>query len=125
MNHETLIQEIIQKRGIIKLIHVTRKKNLKSIYKHGILPRKELDEKKIEYVFNDSKRLDGWVNANCISVTKLNPFLIKRFNERHNLKDSDWFEIHGHLKIFSKNLSCEINPNTCKDSLLNISYDEA
>ena len=49
MNHETLIQEIIQKRGIIKLIHVTRKKNLKSIYKHGILSRKELDEKKIDY----------------------------------------------------------------------------
>ena len=45
MNHETLIQEIIQERGIIKLIHVTRKKNLKSIYKHGILPRKELRKK--------------------------------------------------------------------------------
>ena len=30
MDHETLIQEIIQKRGIIKLIHVTRKKNLKT-----------------------------------------------------------------------------------------------
>ena len=29
MNHETLIQEIIQERGIIKLIHVTRKKKFK------------------------------------------------------------------------------------------------
>ena len=55
MNNELRIQEIIQKRGIIKLIHVTRKKNLKSIYEHGILPRKKLDEKKIEYVFNDNK----------------------------------------------------------------------
>lgn len=111
MNHETLIQEIIQKRGIIKLIHVTRKKNLKSIYTHGILPRKELDEKKIEYVFNDSKRLDGWVNANCISVTKLNPFLIKRFNERHNLKDSDWFEIHIKPSILTEKecIFCDTN----------------
>ena len=111
MNHETLIQEIIQRRGIIKLIHVTRKKNLKSIYEHGILPRKKLDEKKIEYVFNDNKRLDGWVNASSISVTKLNPFLIQSFNERHNLKDIDWFEIHIKPSILTEKecIFCDTN----------------
>ena len=111
MNNETLIKKIIQKRGIIKLIHVTRKKNLKSIYEHGILPRKELDEKKIEYAFNDNRRLDGWVNASCISVTKLNPFLIQKFNERHNLKSGDWFEIQIKPSILTENecIFCDTN----------------
>jgi len=111
MNNELRIQEIIQKRGIIKLIHVTRKKNLKSIYEHGILPIKKLDEKKIEYVFNDNKRLDGWVNASSISVTKLNPYLIQSFNERHNLKDSDWFEIHIKPSILTEKecIFCDTN----------------
>ena len=111
MNNELRIQEIIQKRGIIKLIHVTRKKNLKSIYEHGILPRKKLDEKKIEYVFNDNKRLDGWLNASSISVTKLNPFLIQSFNERHNLKRGDWFEIQIKPSILTVNecIFCDTN----------------
>ena len=34
MKYELKFQEIIQQKGILKLIHVTRKDNLKSILKH-------------------------------------------------------------------------------------------
>ena len=110
-NHPAEIQEIINKRDIRELIHFTRVKNLKSILSNGILPRKELDEKKIEYVFNDEKRLDGWVNASCISVTKINPFLIQKFNERYNLKNSDWFQIKIKPSILTENecIFCDTN----------------
>ena len=110
-NHPTEIQEIINKRNIRELIHFTRVKNLKSILSNGILTRKELDEKKIEYAFNDEKRLDGWVNASCISVTKINPFLIPKFNERYSLKNSDWFQIKIKPSILTENecIFCDTN----------------
>ena len=53
MKYELKFQEIIQQKGILKLIHVTRKDNLKSILKHGILPRQTLDKNKIKYFYND------------------------------------------------------------------------
>ena len=43
-NYPTKIQEIIQKRGIRKLIHFTRLKNLESIYKYGILTRDQIEK---------------------------------------------------------------------------------
>ena len=47
-NEITKIEEIIQKRSIRKLIHFTRIKNLKSIIDNGLLPRSELEKRKIK-----------------------------------------------------------------------------
>ena len=63
MKYELELQEIIQQKGILKLVHVTRKDNLKSILDNGILPRKTLDKYNIKYFYNDKKRLDDWLNA--------------------------------------------------------------
>ena len=51
MKYELELQEIIQQKGILKLVHVTRKDNLRSILDHGILPRKTLDKDKIKYFY--------------------------------------------------------------------------
>ena len=53
MKYELEFQEIIQQKGILKLVHVTRKDNLRSILDHGILPRKTLDKDKIKYLVID------------------------------------------------------------------------
>ena len=111
MNNELQFQEIIQKKGILKLVHVTRKDNLKSILKYGILPREQLDKNKIKYFYNDKKRLDGWLNAVCVSVTKLNPHLIKRFSYTYKLDKKDWFQIHIRPTILTniEAIFCETN----------------
>ncbi len=111
MKYELEFQEIIQKKGILKLVHVTRKDNLKSILNHGILPRKTLDKDKINYFYNDKKRLDDWLNAVCVSVTKLNPHLIKKFSHVYNLQKKDWFQIYIKPEVLTKidAIFCETN----------------
>ena len=111
MKYELEFQEIIQQKGILKLVHVTRKDNLRSILDHGILPRKTLDKDKIKYFYNDKKRLDDWLNAVCVSVTKLNPHLIKKFSHVYNLQKKDWFQIHIKPTVLTKidAIFCETN----------------
>ncbi len=67
-NYPTKIQEIIQKRGLRKLIHFTRLKNLESIYKYGILSRDQIEKEKIQVEFNDSWRRDAWLKTSSFSV---------------------------------------------------------
>ena len=111
MKYELKFQEIIQQKGILKLVHVTRRDNLKSILRHGIIPRQTLDKNKIKYYYNDKKRLDDWLDAVCVSVTKLNPHLIKKFSHVYNLKRKDWFQILIKPLILTKieAIFCETN----------------
>ena len=111
MKYELEFQEIIQQKGILKLVHVTRKDNLKSILKHGILPREELSNNKIKFIYNDQQRLDNWLNAVCVSVTKLNPHLIDKFSHVYKLKKKDWFQIHIKPSILTQisAIFCETN----------------
>ena len=55
MKYELKFQEIIQQKGILKLIHVTRKDNLKSILKYGILPRQTLDKERLSIFITTKK----------------------------------------------------------------------
>ena len=87
--------------GILKLVHVIRRDNLKSILKYGIIPRQTLDKNKIKYYYNDKKRLDDWLDAVCVSVTKLNPHLIKKFSHVYNLQKEIGFNIHINPVFFN------------------------
>ena len=49
MDDKEEILEIVKKRRISKLIHVTRKENLKSILNYGILPRVDLVKRNINF----------------------------------------------------------------------------
>jgi len=111
MDNKEEIVEIIKKRGISKLIHVTRKENLKSILNYGILPRDDLVKKNINFKFNDYDRYDKWEFTSCLSVTKLNPFLIKKFIERQKLNAKDFFEIHikPTILVYNQCIYCDTN----------------
>jgi len=73
------IREIIQKKQISKLIHVTSSDNVDSIKQHGLLPIQTLDEKQIDCQRNDYKRLDGHKDAVCLSVENPNIYLFNKF----------------------------------------------
>ena len=92
-NYPTKIQEIIQKRSIIKLVHFTRLKNLESIYKYGILTRDQIEKEEIQVEFNDNWRRDTWLKTSSFSVTNKNSYLFNVFVERYKTQESDWFEI--------------------------------
>ena len=80
---EYSIQEVLKNRNITKLIHVTNKKNLESILKHGLLSLTKLDEKGIDYEYNDPLRLENKRDAICLSVTDYNNFLFGSFQKKY------------------------------------------
>jgi hypothetical protein len=76
-------REIIKKRQITSIIHVTSSDNIESIKKHGLLSKKTLDDKKINYHFNDPLRLDLHTDAICLSVQEQNDYLFGEFEKRN------------------------------------------
>ena len=117
-NEITKIQEIIQKRSIRKLIHFTRIKNLKSIIDNGLLPRSELEKRKIKVDYNDNERMDKWLDASSLSISKKNSFLFPKFLERTNTNENDWIEILISPNIltdkFGECIYCDTNASNHK-----------
>lgn len=58
------IKKISEEKGLY-LFHFTRLENLPSIYVNGLVPRADLQE---DSYYNDQSRLDGFRNANCLSI---------------------------------------------------------
>lgn len=55
-------------REVPFLVHFTRTKNLRSILKHGIVPREQVDAETVVGTVNDNLRLDGQTSATCLSI---------------------------------------------------------
>ncbi len=71
---------VLRDRKIKYLVHFTDIKNLESILKNGIVPRKTLIDAKIDYHYNDNFRLDERIDSSCLSVEYPNTFLLDKFN---------------------------------------------
>lgn len=63
------IKQFCEERGIVELVHFTHAGNLPTITKFGLLSREELEKKGIHYYFNDQNRLEGMLNAVCLSIS--------------------------------------------------------
>jgi len=62
------MESILNERNIKYLYHFTRADNLKSIFEEGLLPRSELEKKKLKFILNDLPRYDKCKEANCTSI---------------------------------------------------------
>ena len=69
MKNKDKILEIIEKTNITQLIHFTKKQNIGSILKNGLLSINELKKRNINYLYNDPERKDNWDSAFSLSVT--------------------------------------------------------
>lgn len=83
-------KELIERRGIKRLVHFTRRNNLASILKNGILPITELKNRQIGYYANDENRYDGFPCAISLSVTNPNIELWEKFSSRN----FNWVKIY-------------------------------
>ena len=77
------IKELIEKREITKLIHVTASDNIASIKEFGILPKSDLENQQKKFHQNDFQRLDHHTDAICLSVTEPNNYLFSEFSKRN------------------------------------------
>ena len=86
------IMEEIKKRNITELLHFTDKRNIRTIKRYGLLGINNLKNKNIKFLPNDDKRLDSTENSGfiCLSISYLNHFLLKDFNERSK---KEWVKI--------------------------------
>lgn len=109
--NEISIHEVIKNRNITKLIHVTNKKNLDSILKHGILPLTNLEKDGIDYEFNDSLRLEKRRDAICLSVTDYNNFLFGSFQKKYPKNEYVVLEIDPQILLIEgiEKVFCDYN----------------
>ena len=63
------IVEAARTRRIEYLCHFTRKENLSSIQKYGLLSRQKLENAAMSFQSNDDQRFDGYRNSVSLSVT--------------------------------------------------------
>lgn len=79
---QQVIQQICRTRGIEVLAHFTRTCNLRSILKAGLLDRQTLEGWRDDEapVFNDRKRLDGFKEAVCLSISFPNHSMFHKYS---------------------------------------------
>ena len=72
------------KKKIKKLVHFTNIKNLESILKIGLLPRKELEDKNISFNYTDSQRYEGRKDCTSLSIEYPNYKMLKFKKDQYN-----------------------------------------
>lgn len=77
-----------QERRIKRLVHFTNVVNLSNIIKYGLLPISELDDKEIEYDYNDELRLDN--NPDSISISITSPNYKMFYKIRCEKEEENW-----------------------------------
>lgn len=92
-----LLKRALYERGIVDtylqggenlsyFVHFTDEDNLFSIFKNGILSRKEIEKRGIASKTNDEKRLDGALDYISISITHPNDIVLKNFINKGSIK---------------------------------------
>ncbi|MBQ7244713.1 MAG: DUF4433 domain-containing protein [Bacilli bacterium] len=75
-----LIRKEMKMRGITKLVHFSPYPNKDSILRNGLLSRAELRRRGMPFKFTDEKRLDGFLDAVCLSISNCNwPMLWSKY----------------------------------------------
>ena len=111
MQRQDRISNIIKTRNITQLVHFTKKQNINSIIKNGLLSIEELKKRNLEYIYNDPERRDDWNYAISLSITNKNLFLFESFKRRQKLNDSDFVEIKIDPSVIVDNecIFCDTN----------------
>ncbi len=64
-----MIKDYVEKNGISCLCHFTKISNLEGILENGLRPRVELVLGDEDFEHNDEFRLDGYMNATCLTIS--------------------------------------------------------
>lgn len=82
------IRRICQEIGIEYLTHFTNVENLKSILDNGLIGRSKLQERGLEFRYNDELRLDGQPQSTSLSISFPNYKMFYRYRTQSD--NSSW-----------------------------------
>lgn len=74
----------LYQRKIKKLIHFTSIRNLENILKLGLLPRKDLEDKNISFIYTDLQRYEGRKDCTSLSIEYPNYKMLKFKKDQYN-----------------------------------------
>ncbi|EPW7977058.1 DarT ssDNA thymidine ADP-ribosyltransferase family protein [Cronobacter turicensis] len=75
------VQDVIQQRNITRLFHFTHSDNLPSILENGLMSRTVLNEERQDYNYNDEFRVDGHLDAVCLSISYPNARMFYKYRQ--------------------------------------------
>ena len=105
--------DVCKYRNVSTLYHFTPIENLESILKHGILSINKLKEKNIQYVYNDSERLENQPDYICFSVEYPNGMLLRNYmRTRH--REYVLLEIDINVLNYKYARCCPVNAATAR-----------
>lgn len=94
------IRASVKTYEISNVIHFTRIENLESILEYGLLSRSILNKSKLIYEYQDEYRLDGRIDAICLSISFPNWQLLYKAIKRSGHEDS-WVVLELNPEILS------------------------
>ncbi|MBR5912959.1 MAG: DUF4433 domain-containing protein [Selenomonadaceae bacterium] len=118
---ENIFVALAKFRGIKFLVHFTKIENLPSIAKFGLLTRKNLDDKSLNYSYNDDTRRDNITNSLSLSITFPNYKMFYKYSGA----SEDWAVILLDAEKILGNIPCAFNyTNASNDNVKKISKEK-
>lgn len=76
-NHSTCIKFYAEEKGIKHVVHFTHIDNVENIIKHGLMSRKNIEEKGIDSKCSDNDRFDKKLDTISLSISCCNLSMLK------------------------------------------------
>lgn len=112
------VERCIAVRNLTKLYHFTAVGNIASILRYGILSRKVLEERGINYIANDDMRLEHRLSHINCSIEYPNNMLLRKYKSNSN-NEFCLFEIDMQVLKESKWAKCcPVNAAKCAGSYI-------
>lgn len=116
------MKKTVESFGVDFLVHFTRATNIPSIMNHGIVPVQDLNYQNIVYDWNDSRRIDGCLNASCFSVGFPNYKMF--FTYRKNNPSVDWVVLGIDKNVLWEKTCAFCTENAAKNSMTSLTILE-
>ena len=107
------MRSFLYERQIDRLYHFTQVDNLKNIFRYGLLPRDELERRRIDSLINDEYRYDNCLDAICTSIEFPNYKMFYKL--RRENPDVDWAVLELNAEIIC-DYQCAFNWTNAGDS---------
>jgi len=123
-----ILEADLDEKGIKHLFHFTQARNLASILKKGIIPRKHFEENNLldDIGYNDQVRLDGHSDASCFSIGWPNYKMFYTYRKEYeDFGDPvDWVVLKVSRDILFKKRCAFCSENASKKSMTQIPLED-